>query len=461
LLIFSWLFITAISGMIIYIISLNRWVFAFLFPVFVISTGIVSFYVGQYNLVFNSAVVESTLYTNNYEAFSQISFFLLGYISVLLLISSFFVFRRFGLKKPKVDWVSFMIVLLGLLAIFANDKQRVLSTFYYSPYAFFFGIDKSLVADIPSPQKRVDVSAGAVCHSDSLIVVFVAGEAMRADHLSLNGYSRKTFPLMEKENPVSFKRIYSEWSYTIKSLPQIFTRADSVNHWPLVNEKTFISIFNTCGYQSWWIGNQDLNKFLKPLSDECDTVQLFSYTRDGKRYDGNMLPAIRHAVDSDDPKKLIVVHQFGCHWWYPSNCPREFEKFKPVMKTKNISRYDSLKIVNSYDNTACYTDFFLSEIVKMLKDKKAILIYLSDHGELLGEDGKWIHAQQTDFEKNPACIIWFSDEYARRYPEKVKSAQQNKDNHFRTDFLFHSILDAGDICAPVRVDALDLFNQYH
>ena len=120
---------------------------------------------------------------------------------------------------------------------------------------------------------------------------------------------------------------------------------------------------------------------------------------------------------------------------------------------------DSLKIKNSYDNVALYTDYFLSEIVDMLKDKNAIMIYLSDHGELLGENKKWMHAQQTIYEKNPACMIWFSEKYAKKYPGKLKMAKQNKDNPYRTDFLFHTILDAGDIDSPVKDDRLNIFKE--
>jgi glucan phosphoethanolaminetransferase (alkaline phosphatase superfamily) len=283
------------------------------------------------------------------------------------------------------------------------------------------------------------------------------GEAMRADHISLNGYYRETFPLMKREDPVSFKNIYSEWTYTIKSLPHIFTRADSINHRPSTHEKTFISIFNACNYKSWWIGDQDLNKYLLPIANECDSFQLFSFDKEEKRLDGQMLPAISKALNSTVSKKLIVVHQFGCHWWYPSGYPKEFEKFTPVLKGKSITNDDSLKIVNSYDNVACYTDYFLSEIVEMLKDKNAIMIYLSDHGELLGEEGKWIHAQGTKYEKNPACILWFSEKYKEKFPEKVKAALLNKDKRFRTDFLFHTILDAGEIESPYKVDQLDMF----
>jgi glucan phosphoethanolaminetransferase (alkaline phosphatase superfamily) len=454
---FSWIFIVVVSGLLIYFSAMNRWIFAVFFPVFIVSTGAISFYISTYNLVVNAAVIDSTLNTNNAEAFSQVSMYLLVYILLLFSVSLLFVLIRLNIKGVKINWLNIVLVTTGLVIVFTLCKPNVVKAFKYSPYSLVFGIRESLGEGNYLPKTRKDISGGAVCHSDSLTVVFVVGEAMRADHVSLNGYSRETFPLMKRDDPVSFKNIYSEWTYTIKSLPHIFTRADSINHWPSTHEKTFISIFNSCNYKSWWFGNQDLNRYLLPLASECDSLKLFSWDKNEKRLDGQMLPAIKNAVNSTVSRKLIVVHQFGCHWWYPSNTPEEFEKFTPALKSKSITNEDSMKIVNSYDNLACYTDYFLSKIVEMLKEKNAVMIYLSDHGELLGEEGKWIHAQQTKYEKNPACMIWFSEKYRQKFPFKVNASLQNKDKHFRSDFLFHTILDAGEIESPVYIEKLDLF----
>lgn len=456
---FSWLFLTILSGLFIFLFSLSKWTFALMFPLYFIGSVVISFYISKYNIVLNASIIESTLYTNTFEAMSQLSLLLVAFILVAAAISTFLVIKRFQIKETDFQWTSISIVLAGLIMVAVFSRQQAVNALNYSPYSAYYGIKETLLNVGKFSDKRESIDAGSVCHSDSLTVVFVVGEAMRADHLSLNGYKRETFPEMKKQDPVSFPKIYSEWSYTIRSLPHIFTRADSTNHLPASTEKTFISIFNACGYTSSWIGNQNLNKYLDPLANECNSKIIFPYSLDFTRYDGRMFPLIKKAINTPQSKKLIIVHQFGCHWWYPDNCPPEFEKFKPALKSKSFVMADSLKIRNSYDNVAYYTDHFLSEIVDMLKDKKAIMIYLSDHGELLGENKKWMHSQQTIYEKNPACMIWFSDKYARQYPDKVKMAKENKNKHYRTDFLFHTILDAGDIDSPIRNNQLDIFKN--
>jgi len=88
-----------------------------------------------------------------------------------------------------------------------------------------------------------------------------------------------------------------------------------------------------------------------------------------------------------------------------------------------------------------------------------LIIYLSDHGEVLGEDGLWLHAADHKASKNPACIVWVSNIYAAKYPEKVKALASNKDKRWETDFLFHSILDGG--CIPTAVIHNDLNIFFH
>jgi glucan phosphoethanolaminetransferase (alkaline phosphatase superfamily) len=93
LLVFSWVFITVVSGLIIYFSAMNRWFFALFFPIFIVLTGAMSYYIGAYNLVVNGAVVDSTLYTNNKEAFNQVSFyFRLSSSSFICLMSTFLFF---------------------------------------------------------------------------------------------------------------------------------------------------------------------------------------------------------------------------------------------------------------------------------------------------------------------------------------------------------------------------------
>jgi glucan phosphoethanolaminetransferase (alkaline phosphatase superfamily) len=455
-----WFLVTLASGVLIYFLLLNRWIFAVLFPLFILVTGIIAYYIFQYDITINTAVIQSTFNTNNDEVLSQISLRQFIYILVLTIIAIFFVYKRIKLGKLKFVWIHILVVIAGLFIISTVNTYRYNTIYQRNPFSIYLGLKKYQNDKLEMAKIRKDISKGAFCNTDSITVVVVIGEAMRADHVSLNGYKRETFPEMKKANPVSYRNIYSEWTHTFQSLPHILTRADSINHAPSSEEQSFISIFKTCKYRTWWIGNQELSYIALTFARECDTFVInepykSDYSFTGK-YDGELLPYIKHALQNNSSRKLIVIQQVGCHWWYPSYYPTTFEKFKPVLKSKSFNNSDKEKIINAYDNAALYTDYFLSEVVKMIKSENSIMIYLSDHGELLGEEGKWMHAQETEYEKNPACMVWFSDRYSKRFPEKVIKAIHNKDKRFRTDFLFHTALDAGEVQSPYRVDKLSI-----
>jgi len=172
-----------------------------------------------------------------------------------------------------------------------------------------------------------------------------------------------------------------------------------------------------------------------------------------------LLPHYEKYINQANPLKFIIVHLIGSHWYYPSHYPSDFEIFKPTITGKTFSQRDSIKIVNAYDNTILYTDYIVNELITKIEKQNSILLFLSDHGELLGEEGKWLHAQNTKYEKNPAFFMWFSEKFKQKNEEKIKNAELSKNNHWRTDFLFHSILDISEIENPLINSKLNIFDQ--
>ena len=103
------------------------------------------------------------------------------------------------------------------------------------------------------------------------------------------------------------------------------------------------------------------------------------------------------------------------------------------------------EMINSYDNTILYTDYFISEVISKVANKNAILFYLSDHGELLGENGKWLHASEGEPLHRPAGFIWMSEIYKSKNLNKNEILIENSSKNYRTDYFFNSILDASNI----------------
>ena len=297
-----------------------------------------------------------------------------------------------------------------------------------------------------------------------MIVVFVIGESLRADHLSLNGYNRLTNPrLTARKNIFSFPHILSEYTNTNRSLPHILTRADSAHTERAFKETSFVPLFKQCGFTTAWITNQDPADTYVGFMKECDKIMYCHPEKSVYNYnewlDEDLFPLTKKIMELKSSKKLIILHTIGSHWYYNNHYSKPFEKFKPITTSRIILQCSPQEIINSYDNTVVYTDNFLDRLIKQLENKKAILIYLSDHGETLGEDGTWLHAGDNNASKNPACIIWYSDIYKKAFPNKSEGIKENKNKFIRTDFLYHSILSAGNIPSKTINSKLNIFNK--
>jgi lipid A ethanolaminephosphotransferase len=147
---------------------------------------------------------------------------------------------------------------------------------------------------------------------------------------------------------------------------------------------------------------------------------------------------------------LIVLHQMGNHGpEYYRRYPKEFEKFTPMCMTGELQDCSQAEIDNSYDNAILYTDYFLSNVIDLLKkydDSHATaMLYVSDHGESLGENGFYLHAapymiapkEQT----HVPAIVWMG----KHFDYKKEQVMPYKDTALSHDDVFCSLLVAFEI----------------
>lgn len=301
-----------------------------------------------------------------------------------------------------------------------------------------------------------------ITNNDSTTVVIIIGEALRPANMSINGYWRKTTPKIEKLNVISLDSIFSDFVYTNKSVPHLMTRASSNNQEIAYIERSFIDIYNMAGVKTATIANQDAEKPYVYFINEADTTIKSNQSKTvynfDKWLDEDILPHYNNLLKQNYNNQLIVIHTIGSHWWYNAHYSSEYELFKPTMQSRIVSNCDSMEIVNSYDNTVLYTDFIISEIIKPLQNKNAIMIFLSDHGEALGENNLWLHASEAEIMHHTAALIWMSEKYIKNYPNKYNALISNKHKKYKTDFLYHTAIDAGNISTDVLDITLSILN---
>jgi glucan phosphoethanolaminetransferase (alkaline phosphatase superfamily) len=118
-------------------------------------------------------------------------------------------------------------------------------------------------------------------------------------------------------------------------------------------------------------------------------------------------------------------------------------------------------LINAYDNSIVYTDWFLARIIDSIKDTNAMLIYVSDHGESLGEDDFFSHGQDDYRTEQHAVplIFWASEKYKSLHADRYSVAQQKLDQQLSHDNIFHSMLDCAGIKATVIDKTLSICSQ--
>ncbi len=463
LIIAHWGLVSFAYLILIYVLSLQKIVFLIAFPILNTVSAILIYYIVVFDISINSALIESVFNTNKTEAFDLVSWKLVMYSIFILAVSLMLAAYRYRKVQIKNLWIHILIIALGFTCCYTVNKVRFKTISHRVPFSVYDATKQYRQTLKLLKSERINISNDAICIEDTLTVVLVLGEALRADHVGINGYHRQTTPLLEKENVISLRSVYSKWTHTNQSIPHILTRADSVNENLAYTEQSFISIFEKCGFQTSWIGNQEPGNTFIGFINDCDTsiinrplVTVYNYN---KKLDEELFPYFDDLNNQKNSLNLIIIQTIGSHWYYPSHYPDSFEKFKPAIESKTISLEDRGKIINAYDNTVLYTDYFVNELIHRLRNKNAVMIYLSDHGEVLGEDGKWLHAQETDWERNPACFLWFSDKNMSENSEMIQIAETKTDKFVRTDFLFHSILHIAKIESSYLNYDLSIFND--
>jgi glucan phosphoethanolaminetransferase (alkaline phosphatase superfamily) len=293
------------------------------------------------------------------------------------------------------------------------------------------------------------------------IVIMVIGESSRYDRWSVNGYGRDTNPLLKQEsNLVTLPDVITAVSATRLSVPVIISRKPSMQSLKDgFSEKSFLTAYKEAGFKTWWLSNQiSFGKFDTPVSvfaKEANVIQFMNLGgfTNNSNFDQILLEPLQHAIADPAPKKLIVLHTLGNHWNYSQRYPKDFDKWQPSLFGVDKPVYTDTKIKpqlnNSYDNSILYTDWFLSQVIGQLKQTQQLgaMLYVADHGQTLydGACNLAFHGHNTQYEFHVPALVWYSDEYKERYPEKIKQLIRHRKARLATENIFHTLLDLGDI----------------
>ena len=450
--------------LLLYVFFADKYASAVIVPIYALLGSVVAYYRYAFHTTVTPVIIDVTLHTNPGEAAGVMSWQLFLFVSLNVLLSIAFVFFRFRHIRLSMRWFHAIVaIMLFVLYYSVNGRLKRSISQRYPVNVVCSMVDYMKIVSKKSSERALP----AVHFNDSipsLDVVLVIGEAVRADHLSLNDYSRNTCPrLSNRTNIVSLPYIFSEHTHTAASVPHILTPADSLNADLALTSLSLISCFDSAGYSTAWISNQDYGHTYADFIAEADTM---IFPNAGKSvfvfhpwYDTDMLPHVCTMLAKNHDRNLLVLHSIGSHWYYNNHVTPEMQVFTPLTDNRVVTRNTAEQVVNSYDNTVVYMDCFVDSLISVLVHRPAIVFYLSDHGESLGENGNWLHAAGAEETKYPAAFVWYSDKYAELFPRKVKALKKNSTKHYRTDYFFYSVLSAAGIEPEGNNASFDIFME--
>lgn len=306
------------------------------------------------------------------------------------------------------------------------------------------------------------------------LFVIVVGESARAASWALNRSAGQptvhdTTPELARRDVINFPMVTSCGTNTEVSVPCMFSMQGRRNYdeTEIRNSESLLNVLQHAGLRVAWIDNQSGCKgvcagveTLRP-----DPTVLPALCQGGRCLDEALLESGRALLRDNHGNLVLVLHQLGNHGpAYFRRYPDAFRRFTPTCDEEELSKCSREQIVNSYDNALLYTDHVLGRTIDLLKSLEhqydTALLYVSDHGESLGENGIYLHGlpyaiaprEQTQV----PMVMWFSPGYAARNRLDSGCLRAQAAKPVAHDNLFHTMLGLLDVVTADRDGALDL-----
>ena len=441
-----------------------------------------------YNVVIDDSMIRNALQTDMKESMDLFSYKQIFYFVFLGLLPAYFVYKTplnyHSLKQTLLAKFkqSVLLIVIIVVAIFMFSKHytsfarehkplRYSANPVYWIYSVGNYINKTFNSS-PIVVKPIGLDAKVEKSKNELpkLVILVVGEALRYDHFGLNNYSKNTTPQLKQETDViNFPNVYSCGTSTAQSVPCMFSIYDR-EHYSykkgIRSENVLDVLKHTNAVSLLWRDNNSDSKGVAlriPYEYYKSPVNNTICEADECRDEGMLVGLDSYIKAQKNKDILIILHQMGNHGpAYYKRYPKEFEKFTPVCETNQLEKCTQEEINNAYDNAILYTDDFLTKTIALLKrhDKthQTAMLYMSDHGESLGENGIYLHGlpyfMAPEAQKHVAALGWLSP----KLKETLQIKHLNPEKRYSQDNLFHTLLGIFSVKTDVYDKNMDILH---
>ncbi|MET1045334.1 MAG: phosphoethanolamine--lipid A transferase [Hyphomicrobium sp.] len=453
-------------------------------------TAAASYFMTEYGVVIDVQMVRNVFETDAREAGDLTTFKLVGYVLMLGLVPAVLFcivpwtersWRDDTLAKLKYAAAATAVCAVVLLPIWGNilslGREHKELKLTLTPVNYFTALS-NYWRRASRKAITVDASYGEDAHRTAAtgprksLFVIVVGETARADHFALNGYGRPTNPALSSiTDLINYGKAYSCGTDTAQSVPCMFSGFDrkGFSNARAASRQNLLDIFTRAGVDVVWRENQAGCKGVcdRIKSETLTGHKVPTFFPSSENYDDVLVDGLDQRIASLQQDTVIVLHMMGSHgpaYW--KRYPPQFETFKPACKDAQFSRCELSTIINAYDNSIVYSDHVLARLIGVLKGASsqgvdAGMLYVSDHGESLGEHGMYLHgmpyAIAPEAQIHVPMVVWLSPSLrdARGIDQGcMKSHASDQVGH---DNLFHSALGIMNVATRVYDASLDLF----
>ena len=439
--------------------------------IFILLASSAQYFISCYGIIVDRSMVANMANTTAAESFALLTPQLVGYFVLTALIPIIVIF--FARRTTRQSYVSRLVSAL-LSVVMCAGGTYLISNSFYKDYASLFRNNRELITYL-SPSNGIAAALswykhertanlplipfGTDAHPSTayktgkpLLTLLIVGETTRAQDVGLGGYARQTTPLLAKDNVIYYPNTTSCGTSTAVSVPCMFSGMgrEHYNDELANHREGLLDIVQRAGVNVLWRENDGGCKGAcsRVPTEEMTAQNLAGMCIDGECYDQVLYHNLQRYIDKQTGNTLIVIHTIGSHGpTYNHRYPPQYAAYSPTCETNEVQHCSTEQLVNTYDNTVRYMDAMVDQGIHLLQANgqrfSTSLVYLSDHGESLGEDGVYLHGLPYMVapiqQKHVPLLIWLSDEYRRRYAidqqcmlAQAKAMQSSQDNLFPT-----------------------------
>lgn len=445
--VYSWAFFFTIRA--------SRLLFTILAPLMFFMSAAASYFIWQYQFEMTYQQLAVVTEVQTHTALAFISARLVAWMLITTAIGIWLTRRAIRLEEfdPKDTRLLFITAIL-MFCIFTTEVGTI--TQRYFPYNLLFAVKDFIAEKIDLARGTTSIPDVTYDNKQPVTIILVIGESVRAANWGLNGYQRKTTPLLAKRAGVmNFNDVKSCYPLTRVAVPCILT--NSSYQTSIAGPYSLLQIFHQMGFFTASIDMHGMSEsvFGSPVS------KLFNEGNRLISFNGSMLSennvddagvtALKSVLAEHKDNLFVFFHPFGSHWPYATRYPAKFGKWQPVCNpehndildlAKDMSECVPQELVNAYDNSILYADFILDEVMDSVKGRPALVLYTSDHGQSLGENGLFLHGHpDAQIERHVPLVVWATPEFEKRFPGEVARTRAKQKLPTSHDTIFHTLPD--------------------